>query len=1165
MIKMKERKLVFIALLILVFTTTRTVLAQPSIPAGYQSFYVLGNCSMIVEEAVDEAFGYDPDEAIPVSIFSVVSSQDKTRIYVDQKSNGYTFNPADFTGADAVIELDRGGVITFNNTQAPYYEIVPVGSGQNISGTILAPGIDGGDYFFVAGGPLSVFRGVTDARTEFGDGNYVAGMWELFSVEEGGDDAQKVYEVPCGEDTLNTADFDGPPEGNGGTFIVVQSTEDDTQVNYTQKGVPGQQTLGRGDSFVIPHVNQGDTIASHKKIQVGLIASGGQTFDIRYFTLKDVRFTGRDYWIPLYPVGSTPINVKYHIHALTDANVTIETQAGIVPGWNNKAMLEGTTDATYVTNGTYPVRILADPDQKLIVLVSVDTGSGNRDWGYVPIDSTALSSEYFVPHAPSGRTSNTDMQLYVSSIIGGATIFADYDQDGLADEFVTLNLYESHGFYDSDLDNTGTHLFSDFPFTVVYGQSSTAPIAGPSTAGYDWGYTIIPLGLEEPDIVLNLEKTVSPSTVSGGHNVTFTLNITSGDNDFVLQFHGVNDTLPDGFVYLNDTTTIRHANDTLSYGDPFVNGTFLNWDFNETLNANDYITVTFMANSSIVPKSDYINIAVATAEDPFGNIYTPEGKAFIDVVPNCIVRGYIYNVTCGGQIGVPDITVELYNTTAPGPPIFVNATTTDHLGHYMFCNITAGTYNVLYNYLDPDLGLLIPHSDDDPLVPVKAPWTRSDNFTVAFTETHYHDFEVILPVDIFIIKTGVETAQVGEEIQYFFEVGNNGFTAAKNVTVTDDICGTPDYIQGDTNFDDRLDPDETWLYACDYIVNTSDPNPLVNIVNVTTTSHELDPNDNNDTWSVRIINTGLIVDKTRITPVNMTAYVNEPVIFNTTITNTGNAPLELVPFTDTYDPTKLDYINANPAPDTVNEITGTLNWVDLTVPGVLAPNGTLHVVTTFTAIASTSPNTTINYVEVIDAKVEEQEIYVSDNDTAPVLILEPLIMVNKTCTSHPSGTVVEGHNVTFTIVFVNNGDTPIQALPFTDSYDPIHLAYLEATPVPDSINETIGELEWNDLTYGTDIDPGENTTVVIIFQAIEWTTDKTKNNASVINVYFGDEVYLNATDSDEIRIIPLVGGTVYANPLYRIAQLASTLILIVGLALAGRRFGLPIASPYGTP
>ncbi len=371
---MKYRKILFISLLVVIFTSIHIVNAQPSIPSGYQSFHVLGNSTIIVEEAVEKAFGVETAEAVPISIFSVVSSQDKTRIYVDQKNNGHTFTSADFSGADAVFELDRGGLITFNNTVAPHYVIVPGGSGQLVSGSISAPGIDGGDYFFVAGGPLSVFRGVTDGRSTFGDGNYVAGMWELFSVEEGGPDAQKIYEIPCGENTTNTDDFDGPPEGNGGTFIVVQSTSDGTSVDYSHKGINGTQLLSRGESFVIPHVNKGDFVTSNNKIQVGLIASGGNTYDIRYYTLKDARFTGKNYWVPVFPEGSPPIDVKYHIHAITDANVTIITSTGIATGWDAKFVAEGTTDATYVTDGTYSAQVITDTGNMLTVLVSVDTG-----------------------------------------------------------------------------------------------------------------------------------------------------------------------------------------------------------------------------------------------------------------------------------------------------------------------------------------------------------------------------------------------------------------------------------------------------------------------------------------------------------------------------------------------------------------------------------------------------------------------------------------------------------------------------------------------------------------------------------------------------------------------------------------------------------------------
>ena len=1148
---MKYTKPLFISILIVIFTATQIAYAQPSIPAGYQSFYVLGNSTIIVEEAVDEAFGVSTDLAVPISIFSVVSSQDKTRIYVDQKNNGYTFNPSNFTGADAVFELDRGGVITFNNTKAPYYVIVPTGSGQLLSGGLTAPGIDGGDYFFVAGGPLSVFRGVTDGRASFGDGNYVAGMWELFSVEEGGPDAQKVYEVPCGEDTPDTLDFDGPPEGNGGTFVVVQSTANGTIVNYSQKGVNGTQSLDRGDSFVIPHVNQGDFVTATNKIQVGLIASGGQTYAIRYFTLKDARFTGRNYWIPVYPEGSSPIDVKFHIHAITDANVTILTSKGVVSGWNNKPLAQGTTDATYVTNGTYPVRILAESGQMLTVLVSVDTGFGNRDWGYVPIDSTALSSEYFIPYAPSGRTANSDMQLYVISLFGGTTIYADYDQDGLVDTQVTLDQYESFGFFDDDLDNTGTHLFSDFPFTVVYGQASTANIAGLTTAGYDWGYTVIPLGLEQPNVVLELEKTVFPPAVITGMNVTFTVNITAGMNDFDIQFNSVNDTLPTGFVYLPGTTTIIHEDSTITYEDPIVNGNILTWGFNEVLQTGDFITMTFMANSSMIADDDYINIAVAEGEDPFGNVYTPEGKAFITVSEQCIACGYIYNVTCGGIVGVPNIKVELYNCTDPGSPVFINETLTDINGFYIFCEYQPGTYCIKYDYLDPDMGFLVPHSDDDPLLPLNAPWTSSANFTVGTSEMYCHNFEVILPVDLYIDKTGETSAQVGETVQYFFEVGNNGFTGAKNVTVTDDVCGTPDYILGDTNLDDRLDPSEVWIYSCDYTVKPSDLDPLVNIVNVTTISHELDPSDNNDTWSLRIIKTDLLVEKTRITPVNETTYTNMPVVFNVTIRNKGNTALETIPLKDTYDPLKLDYISSNPAPDTVNEGTGVLEWFDLTGLGTLAPNVSSTVIITFEAVESTVPGSTTNLGETINAKVLGENIFLSGSDTAFVVIQESMLDINKTCISHPGGSVVEGKNVTFRITITNNGDIPLLELPLLDTYDPVHLTYLNATPVPDAVNDTLGTLEWADLTNGSPVYTSESVQVEVQFKAKRWTSGDTENIAIVEDALFEDQQRFSGNDTAELRIIARVGGTVYTNPLYRHVPLACTLALLIGLAILG--------------
>ena len=72
---------------------------------------------------------------------------------------------------------------------------------------------------------------------------------------------------------------------------------------------------------------------------------------------------------------------------------------------------------------------------------------------------------------------------------------------------------------------------------------------------------------------------------------------------------------------------------------------------------------------------------------------------------------------------------------------------------------------------------------------------------------------------------------------------------AKNILVTDDTCspveavlddnGTPadvtdDFIDGDTDQDERLDGGETWVYLCDYTVPAHADNEVNTIINTAT-------------------------------------------------------------------------------------------------------------------------------------------------------------------------------------------------------------------------------------------------------------------------------------------------------------------------------------------
>ena len=89
------------------------------------------------------------------------------------------------------------------------------------------------------------------------------------------------------------------------------------------------------------------------------------------------------------------------------------------------------------------------------------------------------------------------------------------------------------------------------------------------------------------------------------------------------------------------------------------------------------------------------------------------------------------------------------------------------------------------------------------------------------------------------------------------------------------------------------------------------------------------------------------------TPVKV--EVGDVVTFTIRVENTGGVPLALIPLEDTFDPTYLRFLRADPAADATGA--GTLSWNDLTGSGSLAPGQAITVRVVFEALAETD-NTT---------------------------------------------------------------------------------------------------------------------------------------------------------------------------------------------------------------
>lgn len=91
----------------------------------------------------------------------------------------------------------------------------------------------------------------------------------------------------------------------------------------------------------------------------------------------------------------------------------------------------------------------------------------------------------------------------------------------------------------------------------------------------------------------------------------------------------------------------------------------------------------------------------------------------------------------------------------------------------------------------------------------------------------------ILRPDIALNKTADPVqARAGDTITYTYTVTNPGNTPLYAISVVDDAIEVVTYQSGDTNGDEILDMDETWIFTATHTVTAEDPSSLVNTATV---------------------------------------------------------------------------------------------------------------------------------------------------------------------------------------------------------------------------------------------------------------------------------------------------------------------------------------------
>ena len=198
----------------------------------------------------------------------------------------------------------------------------------------------------------------------------------------------------------------------------------------------------------------------------------------------------------------------------------------------------------------------------------------------------------------------------------------------------------------------------------------------------------------------------------------------------------------------------------------------------------------------------------------------------------------------------------------------------------------------------------------DPHIDTVTATGTAGNNSVSDTDTHAVD---ILHPDIEIDKKvrrngagayvdGPIEAKRGDTLNYQFTVTNPG-DVALTVVFDDPRCDVEPTspTSGDTDNDGKLDTTETWIYNCNHVLQSNDPDPFTNTACVVGTDGSGGSDQDCDTTTTDIFDPDIEIDK-KVSRSAAGPFVNGPIharrgdtlYYEFTVTNPGDVALTVV-------------------------------------------------------------------------------------------------------------------------------------------------------------------------------------------------------------------------------------------------------------------------------
>jgi hypothetical protein len=269
----------------------------------------------------------------------------------------------------------------------------------------------------------------------------------------------------------------------------------------------------------------------------------------------------------------------------------------------------------------------------------------------------------------------------------------------------------------------------------------------------------------------------------------------------------------------------------------------------------------------------------------------------------------------------------------------------------------------------------------------------------------------------------------------------------------------------------------------------------------------------------------IYVDK-RLGRADPVVHVGEYLTFTIVVRNDTTFTVTTLPLSDTYNAAVLGYADAVPAPDSVDQGAGQIDWVDLTTFfGDLSPGQQIVVVVGF--IAEHPQPAVVNMAEVHDALGSGGVLSDTNSTVTDTESVGGSSPVDKELLA---GLIPQaGLPLTFTIVITNDGFTTMTVAPLIDTYDPSWLQFKDAVPPPDLVDAVGGVLTWSDVTLWTgDIPAHGMVSVTTAFTALAAVAGAA-NSAEVAGArdWYGNDL---AGGADQVPITIIEGPTATPAP-----------------------------------